>query len=305
MDIRSDTRRQWRKRTRRKAVKRWWRAQKNTVLTVILVAFGAMLFMLLPTQGQDKEEPLTQETRYYITDDYYYTNYADYIEAMRQRDAYYAKQAEESAREIEEMERARAEFEEAEQRRAETELKFSRAYYNYPEPFNAPPIIWYEEDLEGFQEYKIPKEYEKEGGYFPDITQEYLWVICQEKNLDWVTMVALYEGESGYHFDIIGKAGDSGYGQIVPSSNKELLEKLEITDILNPYQNILVSCTLMEWLLDEYEGNYAKALTAYNAGTGGAYKYYFSAGQDASPYAKGILKRVERIRKEMQDAAED
>ena len=240
-----------------------------------------------------------------MSDDYYYTNYEDYEEAMRQRDEYYRQQVEESAREVEEMERARAAAEEAAQREAETQLKFSRAYYSYPEPFNAPPTIWYEEDLEGFQYYQIPEEFEREGGYFPDITQEYLWTICQEKNLDWVTMVALYEGESGYHFDIIGKAGDSGYGQIVPSSNKELLERLEITDILNPYQNILVSCTLMEWLLEEYEGNYAKALTAYNAGTGGAYKYYFSAGQDASPYAKRILKRAERIREEMNDATED
>ena len=307
MDTRRDTRRQWRKRTRRKNIERWWRRSKGTLAVTLLITTGIVLITLIPTNGHDRDDTPIQvpEERYYMSDDYYYTNYEDYEEAMRQRDEYYRQQAEESAREVEEMERARAAAEEAAQREAETQLKFSRAYYSYPEPFNAPPTIWYEEDLEGFQYYQIPEEFEREGGYFPDITQEYLWTICQEKNIDWVTMVALYEGESGYHFDIIGKAGDSGYGQIVPSSNEELLEKLGITDILNPYQNILVSCTLMEWLLSEYEGNYAKALTAYNAGTGGAYKYYFSAGQDASPYAKRILKRAERIREEMNDATED
>lgn len=305
MDTRSDTRRQWRKRTRRKAVKRWWRAQKSTVMTVILVAFVAMLFMLLPTQGQDKEEPLMQETRYYITDDYYYTNYADYQEAMRQRDAYYQEQMEESAREVEAMERARAEFEEAEQRRAETELKFSRAYYRYPEPFNAPPIIWYEEDLEGFQEYEIPEEYTKGGGYFPDIIQEYTWVLCKEKGIDFDKAVALIEQETGYVYDAIGEAEDSGYYQIVRKYNEDLIERLGVTDLKNPYQNILVGLTLLDWLLDEYDGSYEKALTAYNAGTDGAYRNYFSAGAYASPYAKSVLDRAERIRKEMQDATED
>lgn len=297
MDTQRGTRRQWRRYMRKRR-----RARRNAVPTIAVAAvlmlaiFGVVL---LPTRGETKYEEFEA-----VKNDYQMTQ-EDFEEFCRQRDAYYAEQAEESAREVEAMERARAEYEEAEQRRAETELKFSRAYYNYPEPFNAPPIIWYEEDLEGFQEYKIPEEYEREGGYFPDITQEYLWVICQEKNLDWVTMVALYEGESGYRFDVIGKAGDSGYGQIVPKSNKELLEKLEITDILNPYQNILVSCTLMEWLLQEYDGSYEKALTAYNAGCGGAYDNYFSAGVDASPYAKRILKKADRIRKEMQNAAED
>ena len=307
MDTRRDTRRQWRKRTRRKIIARWWRRSKGTLAVTLLIATGIVLITLIPTDGHDRNDTLIQvpEERYYMSDDYYYTNFEDYEEAMQQRDEYYAKQAEESAREVEEMERARAAAEEAAQREAETQLKFSRAYYSYPEPFNNPPTIWYEEDLIGFQYYEIPEEYTREGGYFPDITQEYLWTVCQEKNLDWVTMVALYEGESGYHFDIIGKAGDSGYGQIVPSSNKELLEKLEVTDILNPYQNILVSCTIMEWLLNEYDGSYEKALTAYNAGTGGAYKRYFSAGVDASPYAKGILKRADRIRKEINDAAED
>ena len=303
MDTKSDTRRQWRKRTRRKAVKRWWRTQKKAALTVVIIAFGGMLLIMFPAQGQDNKEP--QETRYYISDDYYYTNQEDYEEAVRQRDEYHKLQAGASAVEADALKAAREAYEEQCQKQAETELKFSRAYYQYPEPFNAPPIIWYEEDLEGFQYYEIPEEYKEEGGYFPDITQEYLWVICQEKNLDFDKMVALYEGESGYQFDIIGNAGDSGYGQIVPSSNKEMLEKLEITDLLNPYQNILASCTLMEWLLSEYDGSYEKALTAYNAGTSGAYKYYFSAGVDASPYAKAILRKAERIRKETQDAAED
>lgn len=307
MDTRSDTRRQWRRRIRKRSIEKWWRQGKSAIAGTVVIGIIITLLVIIPTDGKDQDNTLIQvpEERYYMSDDYYYTNYEDYEETCRQRDEYYRQQAEESAREVEALERARVEMEEAAQREAEMQLKFSRAYYNYPEPFNAPPITWYEEDLIGFRYYQIPAEYEREGGYFPDITQEYLWVICKEKNIDFVTMIALYEGESGYHFDVIGKAGDSGYGQIVPSSNKELLEKLEVTDILNPYQNILVSCTIMEWLLNEYDGSYEKALTAYNAGTGGAYKRYFSAGVDASPYAKGILKKADRIRKEINDAAED
>ncbi len=294
MDTRNATRRQWRRSIRRRRRRRAGTAKAILIAAVTLAVFG---ILLIPENHAENLQA--------VEDNGYQMTMEDYEEFNRQREEYLAQEAEEAAREAEEIRRGMEELEAAQQKEAETQLKFSRAYYSYPEPFNAPPIIWYEDQLEGFQEYKIPDEYERSGGYFPDIVQEYLWVVCQEKDLDFVTMVALYESESAYQFDVIGDAGDSGYGQIVPSCNADLLEQLGIEDILNPYQNILASCTLMEWLLSEYEGNYAKALTAYNAGTGGAYKYYFSAGVDASPYTKRILNKAERIRKEMQDAAEN
>ena len=194
---------------------------------------------------------------------------------------------------------------EADRKKAELEMKFANAFYKYPAPFNGPPIMWEDDKLIGFQEYKIPEAYEKSGGYFPDIVQEYLYVTCAEKNIDYVIMVALYESESGYKYDIIGASGDSGYGQIIPSSNRKWIEELGIDDVTNPYQNILLSTTIIQYLVENYEGNYEKALTAYNAGMNGAYNKYFSQGINSSPYAQKILEKAERIRKEMQNAAEN
>ena len=270
-----------------------------------------LLVLLLPFNNQQIEvetEPVYEQDisqRYYITEDHYYDNEADYEEAMRQRDEYYRQQAKESARQTEEFEKARVEYEEAMLKEAESKLEFSKTCREYPNPFNDPPITWRKKDLKGFKMYQIPEEYEREGGYFPDIIQEYTWVICKDNDLEYDKMVALFEGESGYRFDIVGRSGDSGYGQIIPKYNKDLMEKLGVTDLLNPYQNVLVACSLMRFLLDKYDGSYEKALTAYNAGTGGAYSKYFSAGVNASPYAKGILKRAERIRKELNSAAKN
>lgn len=269
------------------------------IATALLVAGTAFTLPLLQTDGKE------QETRYYISDDYYYTNWEDYQEACRQREEYHRLEAGASATEAEALRAAREAYDERCQKQAEAELKMARAYYHYPEPFNAPPIIWTEDELEGFQEYQIPEEYERGGGYFPDIIQEYTWVLCQEKSIDYDKVVALIEQETGYTYDAIGEAEDSGYCQIVRRYNKDLIEELGVTDLKNPYQNILVCLTLMDRLLEQYEGSYEMALTAYNAGEGGAYKNYFSAGVYASPYAKSVLDRAERIRKEMQDATED
>ena len=157
MDTRSDTRRQWRRRIRKRSIEKWWRQGKSAIAGTVVIGIIITLLVIIPTDGKDQDNTLIQvpEERYYMSDDYYYTNYEDYEEACRQRDEYYRQQAEESAREVEALERARVEMEEAAQREAEMQLKFSRAYYNYPEPFNAPPITWYEEDLIGFRHYQI------------------------------------------------------------------------------------------------------------------------------------------------------
>lgn len=172
-----------------------------------------------------------------------------------------------------------------------------------PYPFNTAPDIC-EADLEGFVYYEIPEEYSDYGGYLPRAMQEYLYSICQDAGYDYPTALAQIEKESAYHYDCIGAAGDTGYFQVIPKYHIERMEKLYATDMLNPYQNALVAIDYMAELLDKYDGNVSKALTAYNCGPGGAYKYYFSAGVDANSYAKAVLKKAERIRKQLKKNGE-
>jgi soluble lytic murein transglycosylase-like protein len=205
------------------------------------------------------------------------------------------EQKEEAEAEAEELKASIEAYQAEQERLAEEEYKEPE---ELPYPFNTAPDIC-EADLEGFEYYEIPEEYSDYGGYLPRAMQEYLYSICQDAGYDYPTALAQIEKESAYQYDRIGAAGDTGYFQVIPKYHVERMEKLYATDMLNPYQNALVAIDYMAELLEKYDGNVSKALTAYNCGPSGAYKYYFSAGVDANGYAKAVLKKAERIRKQL------
>ena len=167
-------------------------------------------------------------------------------------------------------------------------------------PFNIMSKDWGAEDLEGFTAYQIPQKYEEDGGCFPDVMQKYTYIVCNNAGVDYATVLAIIETESWYHWDAIGKAQDKGYMQIVQKWHEERMERLNCQDLLDPFQNVRVGVDYLAELLEKYNGSYEKALTAYQYGQNGAYKYWFSAGVDASPYAKEVLKKAERIQAEME-----
>lgn len=167
-------------------------------------------------------------------------------------------------------------------------------------PFNIMSRDWDGEDLVGFKSYQIPQEYEADGGCFPDVMQKYTYIICQQAGVDYSKTLALIEIESGYHWDAVGDTADIGYMQIVPKWHKDRMERLNSQNMLDPFQNVRVGVDFLAELLEKYNGSYEKALTAYQYGTSGAYKCWFSAGVDASPYAKEVLQTAKRIEEEME-----
>lgn len=155
-----------------------------------------------------------------------------------------------------------------------------------------------EEETDGFIFYEIPEEYQKSGS-FPEAIQRHLYRECKKNGVPYPIGIGLIEQESGYQPDIIGEDGDSGYTQWIPRYQKETMEELGIIDPTDPEDNITIGMAQLGALLEKYDGNEAKALTAYNCGPTGAYQNYFSAGQDASPYAKQVLERAARIEAEL------
>ena len=288
---------------RRDTPRRYLKYTKRKKKEILCYAAFAVLTMatilsasvIAPAEDKiEKAEAETTYTPYYMTEEY---------RLMK------LKEQKEAEAEAEELKASIEAYQEEQEAKAEEEFKAMQESYEELEelshPFNTMSQDYSAEDIEGFNYYEIPSEYSDYGGYFPKAMQIYLWCICKEKGFDYPTAVAMIEQESGYQYDEVGKASDSGYFQVIPKYHKERMTRLEATDMLNPYQNAMIAIDYMVELLDKYDGNMKKALTAYNSGPDGAYKYYFSAGVDASPYAKAILKRAERIRKEMQDAAED
>ena len=119
---------------------------------------------------------------------------------------------------------------------------------------------------------------------------------CEEHHIDPAVVISIIDAESDFDADAIGDSGNSlGLMQIQPRWHQERMDKLGVTNLLDPYQNVSVGIDYLAELLDCYDGNMAKALMAYNAGQLGAYKYYFSSGVYSNDYSEEVLAEIENL----------
>lgn len=96
--------------------------------------------------------------------------------------------------------------------------------------------------------------------------QIFIFELCEEKQIDPAIIVAMCWKESTYNPGAIGDGGSSyGIMQVQPRWHRERMERLGCTDLLDPYQNIMVGVDYLVENLERY-GDMAKALTAYNRG---------------------------------------
>lgn len=110
---------------------------------------------------------------------------------------------------------------------------------------------------------------------------------CEEHHIEPEIILAMIERESQFTADIVGDNGNSfGYLQIQPRWHYQRMLDLDCTNLLDPQQNVTVGIDLLSDLVDRYEGNIAKALTAYNQG---------SFKGTVSEYAKAVLEKAGEI----------
>lgn len=159
---------------------------------------------------------------------------------------------------------------------------------------------WSADDVEGFQFYEIPEEYQRTGGYMPEKMQIYTYIVCKNYGVRYELVIALIERESGYVFDKVGDDGHSmGYMQVYEDYHEDRMERLNCTDLMNPYQNILVGVDYLAELIEKY-GTQQDALTAYNYGQAGAYRHMWSKGIYIYDYNSTIMKRAKEIEEVLQ-----
>lgn len=119
--------------------------------------------------------------------------------------------------------------------------------------------------------------------------------LCEEKHIEPALVFAVIAKESGYNAAACGDNGNShGLMQIQPRWNRDVMDRLGCADLFDPYQNVTVGIEILSEKLSKY-GDVGKALTAYNAGDGGAWNYYFSQGVTASPYAQTVMAYAKNI----------
>ena len=100
--------------------------------------------------------------------------------------------------------------------------------------------------------------------------KEYIKIECAKRNLDYRIIYSVIEQESKWNEDAIGDNGDSlGLMQIQSRWHKNRMDNLGVSNLLDPYQNVLVGIDIIDELISKY-GLYG-GLAAYNTGSPSGY----------------------------------
>lgn len=180
----------------------------------------------------------------------------------------------------------------------ESEQTTETAAEQIPYPFNLMSHDWGGEELEGWEPYQIPAEYEKTGGYLPECMQKFTYIICQQNGVDYALALAIMEVESGYKWDAYCSEGSQGYMQVNVKWHEDRMDKLNVDNVENPYFNIMVAVDYLAELQGRFDTE-AEVLTAYNYGVTGAYKHVWNKGLTETEYSKAVQQAKQRIEKQL------
>lgn len=113
---------------------------------------------------------------------------------------------------------------------------------------------------------------------------------CEDYGVDAAIVFAMIDQETDFDANDIGDGGESfGLLQVQPKWHEERMERLGCEDLLDLFQNVTVSIDYLAEQIDRYDGDVAKALTAYNQG-------HFKGV--VTEYAKSVLETAEELRGE-------
>lgn len=123
--------------------------------------------------------------------------------------------------------------------------------------------------------------------------QGYIVRKCEELEISPSVVFAMIWRESRYQADAIGDNGAAlGLLQVWPRWHGERMDKLGVTNLLDPMQNVIVAMDYLAELLDKGNG-LEWAVAAYNNGATGANR--LTARGIKSEYAASVLAEAERI----------
>lgn len=123
---------------------------------------------------------------------------------------------------------------------------------------------------------------------------EYCEEIGEKYDIAPELLLALMERESGFNPKAKSKAGAVGLCQIIPKYQKERMTALGVTDLYDPYSNILVCADILAEFRDKYYGDLYLCLMCYNEGEYGGAKRKWDEERYSS-YATGIVERATEL----------
>ena len=131
--------------------------------------------------------------------------------------------------------------------------------------------------------------------------QKYIDGKCKSYGISTNVVMGCIRTESNFQTQIMGDNGKAyGLMQVQKQWHKARMKKVGATDLLNPYENVDVGIDYLAELYKIYDGNWHKALMAYNGGH--AYcKRRLRMGLVNSPYSRRVMNYAEDFKKERND----
>ncbi len=123
--------------------------------------------------------------------------------------------------------------------------------------------------------------------------------LCADYEIPVELVLAVIEVESSYKADAVSPVGAKGLMQIIPEYHEDRMNRLNCTDLFDPYQNVTVGMDFLSELIEKYDGNFHKALTAYNYGQKGADDKFFGQGTYQTEYSLKVLETAKKIEEGM------
>lgn len=125
--------------------------------------------------------------------------------------------------------------------------------------------------------------------------QLHIFEECKKYNIAPALIIAMIERESNFDTNTVSPHGAKGLMQIVPKWNKETMDELGCSDLLDPYQNITVGVAIVAELKDKNPELYW-VLMAYNGGE--LYANINIANETYSDYAVEVTERAAELEAE-------
>ncbi len=128
----------------------------------------------------------------------------------------------------------------------------------------------------------------------PEDLQEYTYYICQLSGIEFEFAMAVMYTESAFDTEALSDTGDYGLMQINEAALPELSDKLKITDITDPYQNIRGGVYLLGGYAAKYDEP-ARVLMAYNMGDYGS-STLWEEGIHTTAYTDKVLTKYKEFK---------
>lgn len=119
--------------------------------------------------------------------------------------------------------------------------------------------------------------------------QDYIRELCEKNDIPMSLIIAMIKVESSFNSKAVSGTKDYGLMQINKINHQWLAKKYGITNMLDPYQNVLAGISI---LAENYNGDLHKSLMAYNLGAAGA-KRLWNKGIYETSYSRKVISAME------------